>query len=80
MYAHHRDLGGLHSAPAVVAAKGRRYPKPKMNGVKKSDGAIVPTKRANKGARAPADQVLLAEFVEGADITAFLHGPKALHA
>ncbi len=30
-----------------------------MNGVKESDGAILPSKRANKGARAPA------EFVEG---------------
>ena len=28
-----------------------------MNGVKKSDGAIVPLKRANKGARAPAEPV-----------------------
>ena len=28
-----------------------------MNGVKKSDGAIVPMKRANKGARAPAESV-----------------------
>ncbi len=28
-----------------------------MNGVKKSDGAIVPSKRANKGARAPAEPV-----------------------
>ena len=28
-----------------------------MNGVKKSDGAIVPSRRANKGARAPAESV-----------------------
>ena len=28
-----------------------------MNGVKKSDGAILPTKRANKGVRAPAESV-----------------------
>ena len=50
MYAPHRDLGDLHSAPAVEPGPQREgEPKPEMNGVKKSDGAIVPSKRANKG-------------------------------
>ena len=59
MYAPHRDLGDLHSALSVVTGpRGEgRYPKPEMNGVKKSDGAIVPLKRANKGARASAEPV-----------------------
>ena len=42
MNALHRDLGGLHSAPAVEPVPQKEgEPKPEMNGVKKSDGAIV---------------------------------------
>ena len=50
MNALHRDLGDLHSAPAVEPVPQREgEPKPEMNGVKKSDGAILPSKQANKG-------------------------------
>ena len=42
MNALHRDLGDLHSAPAVEPVPQREgEPKPEMNGVKKSDGAIL---------------------------------------
>ena len=36
---------------------GGEEPKPEMNGVKKSDGAILPSKRANKGVQIPAESV-----------------------
>ena len=50
-------LGGLQTAPYVVAGPRRewRKPKPMMNGLKKSDGAIRPVRAANKGARACAE-------------------------
>ena len=58
MNALHRDLGDLHSAPAVEPVPQREgEPKPEMNGVKKSDGAILPSKRANKGTGVPAEPV-----------------------
>ena len=58
LYALHRDLGGLHSAPAVEPVPQREgEPKPEMNGVKKSDGAILPSKRANTGVQIPAESV-----------------------
>ena len=50
-------LGGLQTGPPVVAGphRERRKPKPVMNGLKKSDGAIRPVREANKGAHAPAE-------------------------
>ena len=58
MNALHRDLGDLHSAPAVEPVPQREgEPKPEMNGVKKSDRAILPSKRANKGTGVPAEPV-----------------------
>ena len=50
-------LGGLQTAPAVVAGPRRewRTPKPMMNGLKKSDEAVRPVRVANKGARASAE-------------------------
>ena len=50
-------LGGLQTAPHVVAGprRERRKPKPMMNGLKKSDGAVRPVRAANKGARASAE-------------------------
>ena len=50
-------LGGLQTAPHVVAGPRRewRKPKPMMNGLKKSDGAVRPVRAANKGARASAE-------------------------
>ena len=47
-----------NSAPAVEPVPQREgEPKPEMNGVKKSDGAILPSKRANKGTGVPAEPV-----------------------
>ena len=56
-YVLRRDLGGLHSAPAVEPGPQRKgdIPKPMMHGMKKSDEAVLPLKAANKGARAPAE-------------------------
>ena len=50
-------LGGLQTAPAVVAGPRRewRKPKPMTNGLKKSDEAVRPVRAANKGARASAE-------------------------
>ena len=50
-------LGGLQTAPDVVAGPRRewRKPKPMMNGLKKSDEAVRPVRAANKGARASAE-------------------------
>ena len=56
-YVLRRDLGGLHSAPAVEPGPQRKgdIPKPMMHGMKKSDEAVLPLKAANKGTRTPAE-------------------------
>ncbi len=50
-------LGGLQTAPQVVAGPRRewRTPKPMMNGLKKSDEAVRPVRAANKEVRASAE-------------------------
>lgn len=54
----HRDLGGLQTAPqSGGAAKERSSPYPMMNGLKKSDPAIVAMKPANNGPPGPAEPV-----------------------
>ena len=52
-------MGGLQVAPqsCEAATEGRGNPKPMMNGLKKSDSAIVAVKRANKGRSRPAEPV-----------------------
>ena len=50
-------LGGLQTAPLVVAGPHREWRKPKLmtHGLKKSDEAVRPVRAANKGARASAE-------------------------
>ena len=59
LYVLRRDLGGLHSAPAVEPGPQRKgaIPKPMMYGMKKSDEAVLPLKAANKGAQTPAESL-----------------------
>ena len=54
-----RDLGDLYSVPTAVLGPQRERSKPKSmtNGIKKSDGVIVPLKATNKRERFPAESL-----------------------